>query len=108
MIFDLDPVPDRVPPGSAAPLIGDPALDSIAAEVAERVVRDLGGCLGAAPPPLLDLAGAAAHLNVSTRTVESLVALGEIPVVRIGLGRGVRRFERASIDAYVRRHTRSL
>ena len=61
-----------------------------------------------APPPLLDLAGAAARLNVSKRTVEALIALGEIPVVRIGTGRGVRRFDPAAIEAFIRRRVRSL
>ena len=79
-------------------------VDAFAGEIATR----LAGHLSAAPRPLLDLAGAAARLNVSERTVEHLVAVGELPVIRIGLGRGVRRFDPAALDAFVRRSTRSL
>lgn len=58
-------------------------------------------------PPLLDLSETAARLNVSTRTIESLVSMGEIPVVRIGTGRGVRRFDPDAIEAYIRRSART-
>ena len=77
--------------------------DDIAA-IAEGVVA----LLNPVPYALLDINEAANALAVSVRTVESLVALGEIPVVRIGTGRGVRRFERRALDAYVRRSTRAL
>lgn len=85
-----------------------PALDALVSEVEARVrqaVREELAAASADRPaePLLDLAGAAARLNVSARTVESLVALGEIPVVRIGTGRGVRRFDPEALDAFVRR-----
>ena len=90
-------------------------FDVLAADLEARVRRaireELAGAAPdrpAAPPPLLDLAGAAARLNVSERTVESLVASGEIPVVRIGTGRGVRRFDPAALEAFVRRQTRAL
>ena len=108
----VDPAADRAPDRPALPSPeGDPAppldtLDALAAGVAERVARLLSGQLR--PDPLLDLAGAAERLNVSERTVESLVASGEIPVVRIGTGRGVRRFDPAGLDAFVRRQTRAL
>lgn len=59
-------------------------------------------------PPLLDLAGAARRLNVSERTVESLVAVGELAVIRIGTGRGVRRFDPDAVDALIRRQARTL
>ena len=81
-------------------------LDQIADELADRVGQLLKDRLS--PPPLLDLAGAAARLNVSERTVESLVSLGEIPVVRIGTGRGVRRFDPAAVEAFIRRKARTL
>ena len=77
-----------------------------------RAVREEIAAAGDRPPvgepPLLDLAGAAARLNVSERTVESLVATGEIPVVRIGTGRGVRRFEPSALQAFIRRNARTL
>ena len=90
-----------------------PTLDALAANLEARVRRAIRDELAAAPdrpaalPPLLDLAGAAARLNVSERTVESLVAVGEIPVVRIGTGRGVRRFDPAAVEAFIRRTARS-
>lgn len=89
--------PDRPP-------LDGPTLDALAAALADRVAE----LVGATVAPLLDLAGAAARLNVSERTVEALVAAGEIPVVRIGTGRGVRRFDPAALDAFVRRQTRAL
>ena len=95
-------MPLEPPPNSPTDRSEGELADAIAERVAERLVQVL------APPSLLDIDGAAARLNVSVRTVESLVALGEIPVVRIGVGRGVRRFSPSALDAFVRRHTRSL
>ena len=57
---------------------------------------------------LLDINEAAKMLNVSVRTLESHVALGDIAVVRIGAGRGVRRFDPNALDAFVWRQTRRL
>lgn len=94
--------------GAEADALGVPSLDldalagRLAARVAELVEE------ARTPPPLLDLDGAARRLNVSTRTVEALVADGEIPVVRIGTGRGVRRFDPAAVEAFIRRNARSL
>ena len=85
-------------------LLDPDVLDAISDGVADR----LADRLSPAPSPLLDIREAAEYLAVSVRTVESLVALGEIPVVRIGTGRGVRRFERRSLDAFVRRSARAL
>ena len=97
------------------PDLDAPTLDALAADLEARVRRAIREELAAAgdrqpfgAPPLLDLTGAAARLNVSERTVESLVASGEIPVVRIGTGRGVRRFDPAALEAFVRRQTRAL
>ena len=83
-----------------------PDLDALAEAVAERVSAALRGEL--APPPMLDLAGVAERLNVSERTVENLVAAGDLPVSRIGAGRGARRFDPAAVEAFIRRNTRSL
>ena len=92
-----------------------PSFETFAAELEARVRRAIHEELSSAAPsgptalpPLLDLAGAAARLNVSERTVEALIALGEIPVVRIGTGRGVRRFDHAAIETFIRRRVRSL
>ncbi|WP_179299719.1 helix-turn-helix domain-containing protein [Rubrivirga marina] len=81
-------------------------LDALAGRLAARVAELIEEAR--TPPPLLDLDGAARRLNVSTRTVEALVADGEIPVIRIGTGRGVRRFDPAAVEAFIRRNARSL
>ena len=94
--------PDRPPSGSADPL----DLDAIAARLADRVAELVEAARQ--PPPLLDLAGTAKRLNVSPRTVRALVADGEIPVVRIGTGRGARRFDPDAVEAFIRRQSRSL
>lgn len=92
------PAPDRA--AVALPL-PDNALDALAAALAER--------LGAtSPPPLLDLPAVARWLNVSERLVETFVAAGDIPVLRIGQGRGVRRFEAAAIEAFIRRQANTV
>lgn len=83
-------------------------LSALAEDIAEHVAARLAERLTPAPDGLLTLDEAARFLAVSARTVESLVSLGELPVVRIGTGRGVRRFERAALDAFVRRNTRAL
>ena len=92
-----------------------PTPDALAAEIEaciRRAVREELAAAGDRPPagkpPLLTLAQAAERLNISTRTVESLVAMGELPVVRMGTGRGVRRFDPASVDAFIRRSARKL
>jgi len=106
----LKPVPNASSPNHTARLDSDPSSQTqaveLADEVADRVAERLLGVLS--PPSLLDISGVADRLNVSRRTVENLVALGEIPVIRIGGGRGVRRFEQAALDAFVRRSTRSV
>ena len=97
--------PDATPPPDASSTL--PAsppgldLDALADRIASRIQ---------ARPKMLDLAGVASLLNVSERTVESIVAAGEIPVARIGAPgrRGVRRFDPAAVEAYVRRQTRAL
>ena len=81
-------------------------LESLATAIAQQVAHAIA--LEQLPPPLLDLKGAARRLNVSTSTVESLVAMGELSVIRIGTGRGVRRFDHSSLEALIRRRARSL
>lgn len=101
----VEPAPDRPPsgrPADAPPL----DLDAIADRLAERVAALVE--VARQPPPLLDLDGAAARLNVSPRTVRALVADGEIPVIRIGTGRGVVRFDPTAVEAFIRRNARGL
>ena len=97
--------PDATPPSDASsPLSASSTgldLDALADRIAARIQSR---------PRMLDLAGVASMLNVSERTVESIVGAGEIPVARIGAPgrRGVRRFDPAAVEAYVRRQTRAL
>jgi excisionase family DNA binding protein len=55
------------------------------------------------PRPLLDAAAVARQLNVSVRTVERLIAEGEIVPIRIGSSR---RFTPESIEAFLRKTVR--
>jgi excisionase family DNA binding protein len=52
---------------------------------------------------LLPVAQCVTELNVSARTMENVIASGEIPVVRIA--RRVRRIRRSDLDAYIARVT---
>ena len=83
---------------NARPPLSDAALDAIADRLADRL-----STLPSAPPPLLNSAEVADWLNVSERTVDNLVALGELIPVRVTpSGRG-RRFERRGVEAFIRR-----
>lgn len=48
-------------------------------------------------PPLLSVSEVAKRLRVSTRTVERMIALGELNTIRIGHRRGVRRVSEAEL-----------
>lgn len=52
---------------------------------------------------LLPVAQCATELTISARTMEKVIASGEIPVVRIA--RRVRRIRRSDLDAYIARVT---
>ena len=83
---------------STRPPLSDAALDAIAERLADRL-----SALPSAPPPLLTSTEVADWLNVSERTVDNLVALGELIPVRVTpSGRG-RRFERQGVEAFIRR-----
>lgn len=83
---------------STRPPLSDAALDAIADRLADRL-----STLPSAPPPLLTSTEVADWLNVSERTVDNLVALGELIPVRVTpSGRG-RRFERRGVEAFIRR-----
>ena len=79
-----------------------PSLSANDAELIREIVRETRG----EPAPLLDIHAVARWLNVSTRLVETFVAGGEIPSLRIGRGRGVRRFEPAAVEAFIRRRAK--
>ena len=103
----------NLPQGTARPPLhrdagaGKTALTPADREALRSIIRE-EIAEAVEPPALFDLGAVARRLSVSERTVESLVALGEIPVVRIGTGRGVRRFDPAAVEAFVRRQTRAL
>ncbi|HEX9951244.1 MAG TPA: helix-turn-helix domain-containing protein [Rubricoccaceae bacterium] len=82
-------------------------VDALISQIADRVIHVVRQELASAPPsapPLLDLSGVAQRLGVSERTVETLVAMGELPFSRIGArGRGARRFEPEAVEAFIRR-----
>ena len=82
--------------------------DNDIGQLATRIAALLIPQIDAPSRRLLDIKEVAERLHTSVRTVETQVALGEIPVVRIGAGRGVRRFDPAAVDAFVRRQTRTL
>jgi excisionase family DNA binding protein len=71
------------------------------AEVQEVVTDAVRDALDARQhaPPLLTVEQVAERLNVSVRTVESLIADGELVPLRI---RGARRFTDQTIDAFLR------
>lgn len=67
----------------------------------DQLTRVLSILKDPAPPePLLDVHAVADRLNVSKRTVESLISSGEIKPIRI---KGQRRFDLAAIEAYIKR-----
>ncbi|MGI8757133.1 MAG: excisionase family DNA-binding protein [Acidimicrobiales bacterium] len=55
------------------------------------------------PDDFLPVATSAKVLSISLRTMETLIANGDIPVARIS--RRVRRIRRADLDAYIERVT---
>lgn len=97
----------------AAPTAADPdvikalasELEGPLTEALSNIVRDhLATVLArpSRPEPLLTVGEVADRLAVSKRTVETMIAEGELKPVRV---RGARRFERTAIDAYVRDRT---
>ena len=98
------PAPDRPP--SADRQLAPLDLDELAARLADRVAELVTAA--SAPRPLLTQAEVADWLNVGERTVDNLVALGELPTVRITPSGRSRRFERAAVEAFIRRNARSL
>ena len=50
--------------------------------------------------PLMSVTDVARRLNVSNRTVETLISTGEIKAIRV---KGQRRFDREAVESYIRR-----
>jgi excisionase family DNA binding protein len=85
-------LPDGVPPavvaispgGAGVPQANAPATGPVSMRVREAPVPVV------CPPRLLDLAGAAAYLGLSGRTIRELIASGALPRVRIPCRPGAR------------------
>jgi excisionase family DNA binding protein len=58
-------------------------------------------------PQLLSAEDVARSLGASRRTVDRIVASGELPRVRVGPGRRLARYEVAAVQALVRRSRES-
>lgn len=56
---------------------------------------------------LLDVAGAAYVLGVSTKTVRKLIAAGQLAAFRVGLGRGHWRMDKSALLEYQRQRERA-
>lgn len=55
------------------------------------------------PEPLLDVGGVARRLSVSVRTVEKIIASGDLAPIWV---EGSRQFDREAVEAYIRRRVR--
>ncbi len=80
--------------------IAPPTGPELAEHLATALKEAVDGQKAPGPPPLLDVQGVADRLNVGVRTVETLIADGELVPVRV---RSARRFTPESVDAYIRR-----
>jgi len=106
---DTGPTGEAAEPVSTAPPAAASEPDQtvparLAAHVealVDRLVQERMNALTASqtPDPLWDVDEVAAYLGVSRRTVDTLIASGEIKPMRVGRQR---RFHRKSIDAYLR------
>ena len=84
-----------------ASLLGD-LLDKLNGDVLNILLRQcdlLEQDLDDEDPPLWDIEDVSAYLNVSVRTVENLIAGGEIVPLRV---RSLRRFDPETIKTWVR------
>lgn len=100
--------PSQNPSSPEGPRSEDDAED-LAEAVADRIVdRLLDEIDGVSSPQssetLLDLSDVAHYLQVSDRTVETLIAEGQIEPIWV---RGQRRFTIDAIEAYVRRRAQA-
>lgn len=77
---------------------------------ADKPTRGPGGpkvaVIGKPVGPFLTVKEVADLLRVSRRTVERLVARGDLPFVELPLRRGGLRFQRSAIDEFLREHSR--
>lgn len=92
--------PPETPPDGTNPLA---LAEEIAERVVDRLLSDLRDAKWPDKPHLKDISDVARHLQVSPRTVETLVAEGQLAPIWI---RGQRRFTEEALDAYLRNRAR--
>lgn len=98
------PSPQPAASGLGADGLTDADLDALADRLAQRLAPALSPPSSAGS--LLTLEEVAGRLNLGQRTVETLIAEGELPVIRVTPR--TRRFDPAAVDALVRRRTRQF
>lgn len=83
----------------------DGLRDSLGADLAALVERRVAPLLAgpSRPEPLLSVNDVVEYLGVSRRTVETIIAEGDLVPIRV---RTARRFTRDSVDSYLRRGAR--
>ena len=98
----------NLPPGGPNPALqpdaddGFPALTASDRAALRSILREELAAVGE-PDPLLDVGGVARRLSVSVRTVEKIIASGDLAPIWV---EGSRRFEREAVEAYIRRRVR--
>jgi excisionase family DNA binding protein len=99
---DAEPTRPVMPPFEALPNpFAIEALEAYLGTLVDCLIQKHLDALSASqtPDPLWDVDEVAAYLGVSRRTVDTLIAGGEIKPMRVGRQR---RFHRKAIDAYLR------
>ena len=98
----------NLPPGGRNPALQPDAEDGRTALTASdraalrSILREELAAAGE-PEPLLDVGGVARRLSVSVRTVEKIIASGDLAPIWV---EGSRRFDRDAVEAYIRRRVR--
>jgi excisionase family DNA binding protein len=82
----------------------DQLAEALAERIAERLYDLINRPARTDGSHLLDVKDVARHLQVSKRTVETLIAEGQITPIWI---RGQRRFTKEALDAYLRKCSRT-
>lgn len=100
--------PSESPSSSEGPRSGNDAKDfveAVADQIVDRLLDEVDGVSSLqSTEPLLELSDVAHYLQISDRTVETLIAEGQIEPIWI---RGQRRFTIDAIEAYVRRRAQA-
>ena len=99
----------NLPPGGRNPALQPDADDARSAlttvdRAALRSILREELAAASEPDPLLDVGGVARRLSVSVRTVEKIIASGDLAPIWV---EGSRRFDREAVEAYIRRRVRA-